>query len=285
MSDHGPVRRVVSTGPTAGRGAGFAAGVAALVVLLAAPAAAHVSVQPLEGQEARVGETVTVTVRVPNERSVGTERVALFFPEPIQEVAVVPSPGWTVTATTLSRETPVESLNRVSSVPIVPIHEGEDHTGGDEPLPEDPPAAGPETFTDVTDLAWEGGPLGADEVADFVVTLGPLPDVPTLMFKATQTYEDGEVVRWIEEPVDDETELAFPAPTLELVGATTEPSTTTAAEAVGEDGTSAADRSDGGGGSDWWRSVLIGVAIMLVVGGVTARVVAQRRIRRESARS
>jgi len=279
MSEHGPVRRLISSRLTR-RSVGAALAAVLLVAVLAAPAAAHVTVEPVEGQEARVGEMATVAVRVPNERSVGTERFQLFFPEPIHHVTVAPTPGWVVTAETSSDETPAEPLSEASSVPILPVHE-DDHTGGDEPVPEEPSAAESEAFTDVSALIWQGGPLGADEVVDFVMTLGPLPDVSEFVFKATQTYEDGEVVRWVEEPTNDEAEPEFPAPTLELVGATAEASTTTRADA----NDTAVQDSARDGASDWWRTVLIGVAAALVVGGVAARVVVQRRIRRDSTRS
>lgn len=271
MSDHGRVGRTFAVVTAS----------ASTLVLLAAPAAAHVSVEPLPGQEARVGESVTVAIRVPNERALGTERVELVFPEPMGQVTIAPTPGWTVSAETAA-SIPIEPLSRGPAVPILPVHEGDDHTdGGQEPSPPEPPAAGAVTFTDVTELVWQGGPLAAEEVVDFVATLGPLPDTPTLVLAATQTYEDGEVVRWVQEPAD--TELAFPAPTLEVAGATVVSGTTTT-EAPGDDESTGAARAEGDGGSDWWRTALVVVAAALVVGGVTARVVAQRRIRRESAR-
>lgn len=278
MSEDGLVRGLDPSFVTR-RSVGVAVAAVLLVAMLAAPAAAHVEVEPVEGQEARVGEMVTVAVRVPNERSVGTERFELFFPEPIDQVTVAPTPGWVVTAETSSDETPAESLSEPSSVPIVPVHEGDDHA--DEPAPEEPSAAQSEAFTDVSALIWQGGPLGADEVVNFVMTLGPLPDLPELVFKATQTYEDGEVVRWAEEPVAGAAEPESPAPTLELAGATTEASTTTTRVAA----STAAEQPSDRGGSDWWRTVLIGVAAALVVGGVAARLVVQRRFRRDSSRS
>jgi uncharacterized protein YcnI len=45
---------------------------------------------------------------------------------------------------------------------------------------------------------------------DFKLTLGPLPDRDRLVFKALQTYADGQIVRWIEtSSPDDEHPAAF----------------------------------------------------------------------------
>lgn len=257
--------------------------VTAVVVGSATAAGAHVSVEPLEGETPTVGADVTVTVRVPNERDVGTVGVELVLPEPMARVSVAPTPGWEVSA-----EPSVSPASSVG-VPIVPAHEGDDHGGGEQPLPETPgPAeAAPVEFTDVDRLVWTGGPLTGDEVADFVVTMGPLPDTPTLVFKALQTYADGDVVRWIEEPTAADPDPAEPASVLEVAGAslatTTTPSTTAPAPADA-DGDVAADSSGDDDSGTPWRNVLIGVAVVLVGIGVTMRVIAQRRLRDEARR-
>jgi hypothetical protein len=43
--------------------------------------------------------------------------------------------------------------------------------------------------------------------------------VPQVVFKALQTYSDGTVVRWIDEPTTDGTEPEKPAPVLKLTPA------------------------------------------------------------------
>jgi periplasmic copper chaperone A len=45
-----------------------------------------------------------------------------------------------------------------------------------------------------------------------VVLEGVLSAVDRIVFKALQTYSDGDVVRWIEEPVAGEPEPDHPAP-------------------------------------------------------------------------
>ena len=63
----------------------------------------------------------------------------------------------------------------------------------------------------------------------FPVSMGPLPDVDSLEFKAAQTYSSGEVVRWIE-PRTGDAEPEHPAPMLTLAPAAQED------DDVGDDG-------------------------------------------------
>jgi uncharacterized protein YcnI len=68
-------------------------------------------------------------------------------------------------------------------------------------------------------LRWSAEPgvaIRAGRTEDFKVKLGPLPKQPRLVFKALQYYEDGQVVRWIQEPAAD---AERPAALLDLGGA------------------------------------------------------------------
>jgi uncharacterized protein YcnI len=87
----------------------IAAVVAALALVAAAPAYAHVSVNP---GEAPKGSFAKLTFRVPNERdAASTTKVELAFPSdhPIENVSVKPVTGWTYvigrTGVTVSRIT------------------------------------------------------------------------------------------------------------------------------------------------------------------------------------
>jgi periplasmic copper chaperone A len=61
------------------------------------------------------------------------------------------------------------------------------------------------------------------------VSVGPLPsDVDSLVFKALQTYDNGEVVRWIEEETPGGAEPERPAPVLKLTKDAAATSATTA---------------------------------------------------------
>jgi uncharacterized protein YcnI len=64
------------------------------------------------------------------------------------------------------------------------------------------------------DIAWTPSAAGAaiapGRTQDFKVTLGPLPQTDRIVFKALQTYADGQIVRWIETSgPDDEHPAAF----------------------------------------------------------------------------
>src|SRR5439155_989881 len=78
--------------------------------------------------------------------------------------------------------------------------------------------------------------IGAGQYEDFDVAFGQLPDdSDQLTFKTLQTYSDGKVARWIEEPAGGD-EPENPAPVLKLT-------------AGGEKTTSAASESSSGGTS------------------------------------
>ena len=58
--------------------------------------------------------------------------------------------------------------------------------------------------------------ISGDETASFTFTTGPLPAVDRLVFKVLQTYADGTVVRWIQEPDPGGDPPERPAPTVEI---------------------------------------------------------------------
>jgi periplasmic copper chaperone A len=69
----------------------------------------------------------------------------------------------------------------------------------------------------VDTITWEGGTIAPDEYQDFSILAGPMPAVATeLVFKAVQTYANGEIVRWIELRRAGEPEPAFPAPVVRI---------------------------------------------------------------------
>ena len=70
----------------------------------------------------------------------------------------------------------------------------------------------------VSTIRWSGGVIQPGEFDEFEVSVGPLPeDADQLLFPSLQTYEGGDVVRWIEEPQPGGEEPEFPAPLLTLV--------------------------------------------------------------------
>jgi uncharacterized protein YcnI len=159
-----------------------------LLVPLAGVASAHVTVQ---GPGATQDGYTKLTFRAPTEKDVPTTKLEIAFPTdtPISSLRVKPKPGWTYEMT--------------KAAPAVPL---EVHG-----------AAVTEVVTRITwSVAAGNQGIAAGEFDEFEVSAGPLPEVDQLVFKALQTYADGEVVRWIEEPVEGDAELEKPAPVLQL---------------------------------------------------------------------
>ena len=161
-----------------------AAAGAALILALAVPASAsaHVTVSP---NSAAAGSYTLLDLKVPNESATAvTTKVEVSLPvdTPFSSVSYVPVPGWT---TKLIRET----------------------------LPE-PVTVGSNTITEaVTTVTWSADPgyeIGDGQLQVFPLSLGPVPDVGSIVFTADQTYSDGSVVSWAETGSD----AAQPAPVL-----------------------------------------------------------------------
>jgi uncharacterized protein YcnI len=89
-------------------------------------------------------------------------------------------------------------------------------------LPPDVPlvsvAAVPGWQSSVTDhtITWQGGTIDPGAVGHFPIVAGPIPAGHPLIFKAVQTYGNGEVVRWIQERAPGEAEPPFPAPVVDV---------------------------------------------------------------------
>ncbi|MEW1627213.1 YcnI family protein [Streptomyces sp. NPDC089173] len=172
----------------------IAAGVAAsTVLLLAGPAAAHVSVQP-QGEAAK-GGYATLNFKVPNERDqASTVKVEVNFPadHPLSSVTPEAVPGWKIAITKGKLDKPLE------------VH-------------------GKKITEAVTKVTWtaDGSKIAPGYFQQFPVSVGQLPeDADQLVFKAIQTYDNKEVVRWIEEPKAGGEEPDSPAPVLALSAAT-----------------------------------------------------------------
>lgn len=159
------------------------------VVLLAAPASAHVSIP---GTAPKGGYSI-VTFSVPNESDAATTtKFEVKIPEDAQlrSVRAQPKPGWTVTTTTRTLTTPV--------------------TDDDGPVTEA-----------VDTVTWEGGAIAAGQFETFSLSVGPLPtDEDEVAFPAIQTYSDGTETAWIEATPASGEEPEHPQPVLHLVEAT-----------------------------------------------------------------
>ncbi|MDR7278965.1 YcnI family copper-binding membrane protein [Catenuloplanes atrovinosus] len=180
---------------TAARAALLSLGATVVGVLtFAGPASAHVTVNP---REATQGGYAKVDFRVPNESdTASTTKLEVFLPEnaPIASVSTQPVPGWTVALEKGAPATPVTA-------------HGAEIT---------------EVVKKITWTAAKGSEITPGTFQEFGVSLGPLPEADQLVFKALQTYSDGEVVRWIDEPVAGGEEPESPAPVLTLTAAAAE---------------------------------------------------------------
>ncbi|MFC0865554.1 YcnI family protein [Sphaerimonospora cavernae] len=233
------------------------AGALALTIGLAVPALAHVTVQP---GTATKGSWTKIAFRVPNERdNASTSKVEVEFPtdHPLPFVSVRPVQGWDVKVTQGRLPTPVVNDD------------------------------GDKVTESVLKITWSGGKIGPGQFQEFEASLGPLPkSVDQLAFPTTQTYSNGEVVKWADGPKADGSEGDHPVPVLKLVApaegegehgaASPAPSTaatTAAAVAVKE------ESRDDAGGTDGTARLLAGIGIAVGVAGAAVGVAGLRRSR------
>jgi len=189
----------------------------AVLAVAAPPAAAHVTVH---SDEAVQGAHAEIAFRVPTESATAsTVKLKIALPQ-LEGVTVRTHPGWTYTLTT------------------IPIQPAAQHTGHGQ-------------STAVSEIEWTAGPGAAikpGEYDSFVISAGPLPATDKLVFKALQTYDTGEVVRWIDVPAAAE-EPEHPAPILTFTQPST-PSTPATTPLV------------------WWSVGVAGLALVFALGAV-----------------
>ncbi|MEU4527930.1 YcnI family protein [Micromonospora ureilytica] len=169
----------------------------------AGSASAHVTVNP---KEATQGGYARVAFRVPNESdTASTTKLEVVLPEnaPVGSVSTMPVPGWTVTTEKRKVDPPIEVHGSQLTEAVSKI-----------------------TWTASGDAAVKPG-----QFQEFPVSLGPLPQVDSMVFKTLQTYSDGNISRWIDEPAPG-TEPEHPAPVLTLAAAAPEGSAAPASAAA-----------------------------------------------------
>ena len=230
----------------------IAAATCAAALLAPAAAGAHVTVQP---DTAPAGGFTRLDVRVPNERDdAGTVKVDVQLPPGIAFASYEPVPGWEVKITRAKAAEPID-------------------------------VEGLSTDQEIRRITWTGdgeqGVVGPGQFQDFGLSLR-MPDGragDALAFKALQTYDDGDVVRWIG-PADAEepaatvtlTEAAegggHGAPGAAAGGAEEGPAPSSApAAAPGGD--------DDGGGSDGLAIAALIVGALGLVAGVAGLLAAR----------
>ncbi|WP_406400997.1 YcnI family protein [Streptomyces sp. NBC_00879] len=234
-----------------------ATGIAASsVLLLSGTAFAHVSVQP-QGEAAK-GGYATVNFKVPNERdNASTVKLEVSLPadHPMASAMPQPVPGWKAVVTKAKLAKPLE------------VH-------------------GKQITEAPSKITWtaDGGKIAPGEFQQFPVSLGRLPeDTDQLVFKALQTYDNKEVVRWIEEAKEGAPEPESPAPVLKLSAATEDHHGGGAKDASAKDGKNAGHDEDtksetaSADSSDTTARILAVVGILVGIAGVAFGVLAGRR--------
>ena len=165
------------------------AGAGAGLLALAGTALAHVTITPGSAPQ---GSTAELTFKVPNEEpKAATVELQLQVPtaSPIAQFLVKPVPGWTITVQTVTLAKPVVTDDGSFT-------------------------------TAVSEVTWKGGTILPGQYQDFSVSADPLPSgTGQLVFKAVQTYSNGDVVRWIDLPQAGQPEPGHPAPVLTLTPA------------------------------------------------------------------
>jgi periplasmic copper chaperone A len=221
--------------------------VAVAAIALAAPTAAgaHVTVQP---SSAPAGGFARLDVRVPNERDdKGTIKVDVQMPPGVAFASYEPVPGWTTKVTTERLDQPID------------VH-------------------GEEVTEQVSRVTWTGNPrqggvIEPGQFRDFGLSLRVPDGEPgsKLTFKALQTYQGGEVVRWIGPEDADE-----PAATVTLAAAEEEEPAPAGAPASAPASAQTQDEGDDGGGSDGLAIAALIVGALGLAAGAAGIVAARR---------
>lgn len=219
-----------------------------LALAVSAPIAASAHVTFAEST-AEPGSYPVLTLKVPNEsETAATTRVTLQFPteSPFLSVRTVPVPGWTAEVVRQELPTPVEvGENEITEA--------------------------------VTSITWttEGEGLSGDLLQLFPISVGPVPEVGSLEFRAEQGYSDGSVVPW--EGEDAPTIFVNDSPVDHHGG---DAGDDEHSDEAGAETTEAGDSIDAGDSGDLLGPVLGSIGIVL---GAAALAVALLRGRRRSA--
>ncbi|UGY92486.1 YcnI family protein [Streptomyces gobiensis] len=222
---------------------------AAAVLTLTGPAFAHVSVDPGEVPQ---GGFATINFKVPNERdSASTSKLEITLPtdHPVASVMPEPVPGWDVKVEKAKLDKPL--------------------TMHGEEIDEAP-----------SKITWSGGTIEPGTFQRFPVSIGRLPeDADQLVFKAIQTYDNDEVVRWIEAPKEGADEPDHPAPVLALTPASDDGhgSPDSQGSQSGEDAQNTANASEEKSSMDTTARILAAIGIVTGIGGIGYGVLAGRR--------
>jgi uncharacterized protein YcnI len=182
--------------------------VGAAVLGWAAPALAHVTVAPASADKGATD--VQLTFRVPSEQDSVTTKVEIALPSepPLVGVLAQPVSGWTAKVTTTHLATPIQT----DDGPVSDI---------------------------VSDVTWTAATAAAgiqpENYQGFNILAGALPGSGSeVVFKAVQTYANGDVVKWVDPVTQGGPPADHPTPILTLTsGGTSGHGETTTTVATG----------------------------------------------------
>jgi uncharacterized protein len=210
------------------------AAVAASTLGVAAPGWAHVTLQP---NEVPADGFTRLNVRVPNERDeAATTKVRVKFPPGFLSISYEPVEGWSIAVKKRKLDKPAEQFGEQVTEEVDVVEITADPGVGIEP----------------------------GQFRDFGLSL-KMPNRPgaALSFKALQTYDSGEVVRWIGPPDADE-----PAPRVTLAAVAEEPGH--AAAGAEKEPAAAEEDDDGDDDDDGPSTALVIAALVLGALGLAA---------------
>jgi uncharacterized protein YcnI len=209
------------------RGSAIVGLAAVAVFAFAGPASAHVTIDPTSATQ---GGDATITFRVPNEEDTSTTvklEVDISPDTPIAGVDTRPIAGWTVTTEKSKLPKPITSDSGQLTEAI-------------------------------TKITWTASPAAAiqpGQFQEFDLSLDTLPTANQIVFKAIQTYSNGDIVRWIDLPNPGGPEPDHPAPVLTLTADT---------------GAAGAAPATSGGNSGGTTGVVLGVVAIVLAAGALA---------------
>jgi uncharacterized protein YcnI len=159
-------------------------------VAFAAPAAADVTVTP---SEALQGGPAELAFHVPEEHpGAYTTKIELVPPEatPIAEIYPMSVDGWAPITTTRKLDRPAELIHGTSTT---------------------------EVPSSITWIRSAGSAPSPGQPAVLTVSLGPMPQGDRVAFTIVQTYSDGTVVRWADQPAAGGAQPKNAAPIVTLI--------------------------------------------------------------------
>lgn len=218
---------------TAARVSAAAALAVVALLVLALPAAAHVTISPRQGPS---DGFFYADFRVPHGcEGSPTTSISVQIPQGVVSIKPEVVPGWTIE----TREGPYEE-------PVV-LH-GQELTEG------------------VVEVTWTGGPLDDAHLTNFGMSMKlPAGEGETLYFPVVQRCEEGET-GWIQIPSTPDEELDEPAPALTLVAAP-------GPDAAGDEdaGEEAEEAEDGDGDGLATTALAVSVVALAGAGGAFLR--------------